>query len=138
MNTFFIILFHLISDLNANTPIRVNVEAGIDFGQVISGSGSITIPPGNNPSSPSARFEVSGERRTAYTMILPETVNMTHQSNSSQIITLRDFTTNPEKSDGFIGNNGRQRIYVGATIDIPINIVSGEYKGFIELEVVYH
>lgn len=121
------------------SPIEIRPEASLEFGVIVANSGPITIPPETSPSSNSARFLVRGEKRSAYTIILPASAQMSHVSFPNDQISFSNFQSNPEEgANGFLGNNGRQRVYVGATMEnVAANLMAGEYQGNFSVEVIY-
>lgn len=133
---FFIIFW--VQGLLAQTPISIQNEASLDFGTVLAGS-TLTIPPGNNPSSDSARFEVTGEKRTAYTIILPTSGVVRHNTQTQFEIALSGFQSNPpEGNNGLLAPNGKQKLWVGATLGpVPFSTPAGNYSGSFVVEVIY-
>ena len=122
----------------AQDPLVIENLAGIEFGTVTAGT-TVTVAPGDNPSSDGAQFRVSGERRAAYIIILPTQAQMNHTVfGETHYIPINSFTSNPaEGANGQLTNNGRQNLYVGATAIVPYSIPAGTYAGSFTVEVVY-
>lgn len=119
--------------------IEIRPEADLEFGIIVANSGPVTVAPDTSPSAPSARFLTRGEKRTSYTIILPDTAQMSHVNFPNDQISFSNFQSNPEEgANGYLGNNGRQRVYVGATVEnIPANLRPGQYQGSFSVEVIY-
>lgn len=117
-------------------PLSVHLEAGMDLGTLVSGDGSRKIEAGNSPSSRGARFRIEGEPFSTFSFVLPDQVRLTHVQHSSNQIILTNFTSNPSSRNGALDSNGKQIIYVGATITVGSQVYPGEYKGAIPIEVL--
>jgi len=117
--------------------ISITQRSDMSFGTVVAGSGPYVVAPGTGESNQNASFRVEGARNTAFTIILPTTATVSLNGAGVFNITVSNFTSFPVGT-GFLPNNRRADIYVGARIaSVPITTPGGSYRGNFSVEVVY-
>jgi len=128
-------------------PLSVSKLADLDFGAMSVGSagGTAVVNPrsqartvsgdvieeGGNVSA--AAFEVSGQNRLRYDIILPSSLTL-HSGSSSMVVD--SFTTNKRGNRGRL-RGGRDTFRVGATLNVAGNQASGTYVGVFDVTVAY-
>ena len=117
--------------------ISVQLDRGLELGTLVSGDGIKVIDPNRGDLNDSARFKVFGEPNTSFTFVLPERVNLSHASQPANQLIIADFTSMPANRVGTLNSNGESYIYVGGSVSIPTEILPGEYRGHISVEVLY-
>jgi hypothetical protein len=123
------------------TPIAITQVSNLEFGTLFTGDPSGVIAAGTSETATNASFLVTGEASTAYTITLPNWINMTTPGGSGTTFKIKvdNFTSYPaEGANGQLDGSGQQSVYVGATrAAIATNQVSGAYSGSFTVEVVY-
>lgn len=142
------------------SPLGIESVAELDFGMLrggrsagaveIGASGSIAASGGvellAGPARHPARFEVSGEPNRAYTMSMPQTVQVAPQgapadSAAHRPVTLTSVNSGGGASSGNAGRldaNGADTIFVGGRITVPAQMPAGRYTVELPVSVAYN
>ena len=132
-----LLCFTYISCITFNAfALGISNRSGLNFGSLIGGDPSKTIVPDIQETEFNASFEVKGKKNTVYTIILPQSMIL---SNGAQAeLTVNNFTSYPaEGNNGQTDVNGKQKVYVGATLQaIPNLQPSGNYTGSFVVEII--
>ena len=120
-------------------PLRIKSISDLNFGILTQGDGPKIVGPQNLENATNASFEAKGDAYTAYTIILPISATISLNGRGRSPITISNFVSNPsEGANGLLSRNGKQIIYVGATLSaIPVNQPSGDYTGDYVVEILY-
>jgi len=135
--------------VNIVRPISLNTKSGMQFGDISSkeSAGTVVLTPrGSRVStggasikstlaSAPAAFEVQGEPNTTYTISLPKSVVMTGLESKSMVVD--NFTSLPAVS-GLADSNGKQMLYVGATLNVGSKQEPGPYAGTMIVIINYN
>lgn len=121
------------------TPIGINKEVDLDFGNIAPGTnpGTVMLKPDGSrvisggASLPSvtgtvsaATFEITGAPGYTYSITLPgEAVTL---SNGTENMTVAQFTSQPA-GNGMLGPSGSDEVAVGATISVGASQPLGDY-----------
>lgn len=115
--------------------ISIEKVTDLDFGSAYEGSQSETI---NATNSNAANFLVQGEPGKAFSVVLPEKVELHPANNTTKdSISVSQFTSLPSQT-GRMDKNGKTSLKVGATRSpISKNQEKGEYAGQFTITVTY-
>ena len=120
----------------------------LDFGEVGSGTspGAVVLPPqggrsgtggvtlGKQGDPGSARFEIRGIPRTAFSFALPGSMYLTSGANSMLVDTFTSHTG----GNGTLDGDGETWLRVGATLRVGANQVAGDYTGTFAVTVTFN
>ena len=120
--------------------LQIKKISDLDFGEASPGDAAKSIAPGSSENRENASFEVAGEPRRSYQIILP-------QKNSVKLVTgaggphreilIEDFKSSPAKV-GVLDGNGKGMVFVGATREaLSSRLKTGDYLGQFYVTVVY-
>lgn len=126
--------------------IAIDRTGDLGFGSIVAGNagGSVTVAPngdrnaggdvalGSAVGAGAARFTVSGDPLSAFSVILPASTNLVDGGASMVVDT---FTSSPSGS-GALGAGGTAEIKVGATLRVGAGQESGAYSGTFDVTVV--
>lgn len=120
-----------------------NAVAGVSLGTVVistsgnrTSTGGVILPSALAGTISQAKFETSGAANQAYAITLPATATLTSSSNTMIVDT---FTSNPTiASGGTLSVDGKQDIYVGATLNVGASQPAGNYTGTFDITVAYN
>lgn len=118
------------------SAIKIVNDSDLDFGEAEQGADALEIAPSD---AGAAQFSVSGQKNTAYSITLPESVTMTVDGGGSadKEIQVTSFTSDPTGT-GDLGETGTQELHVGATrAALSATQEAGDYTGSFEVTVVY-
>lgn len=143
-------------------PLTVHEEETLQFGQIRSSktqSGTVVITPQNvrfatggaslaavnnqnNIFHQRAEFQVDGPTNNAFTYTLSANTAEHDNGSSNPNLQITDpigFSVNLglEGLQGELGNDGKDTIYVGATLQVPSKAKNGKYEGEIIIMVDY-
>ena len=137
-------------------PLTVAMVADLRFGALASGDipGTVTVPtqgtrfPGGgaillgNANFGPAEFAVTGQPDATYTIMLPDSVTIQHDSGANpdllaDTLTSLSTTFGVQGTTGKVGLDGTDSVYVGATLQVPANASNGNYSGEITITVAY-
>jgi hypothetical protein len=96
--------------------------------------GVVLLSPG---SGSAARFDVSGDANQVYAIALPANGSVSLSRDGANVMPLTDFTSSPAGS-GLLNPLGRQRISVGARLNVSSQQPSGNYQGSFVIHVDYN
>ncbi len=137
MKFIFSVFLFVVSTAAWSQAISIDQRSDMSFGTVVAGSGPYVVASGTGETAQNASFRVQGARNTAFTIILPTTSTVSLNGAGVYNITVSNFTSFPVGT-GFLPNNRRQDIYIGARIAlVPITTPGGSYRGNFSVEVVY-
>ena len=140
---------------NANTTviqaISISRTAHMNFGSVVAGGslGTVVLPASASPTRSAtggttlgsatvvsaAIFAISGEPNNTYAITLPSSpVTITDGTNN---MTVSNFTSSPGGT-GTLNGSGLETVYVGGTLNVAANQVSGIYSGSFSVTVTYN
>ena len=127
-------------------PITISNSVELNFGTLAVSStipGTVTIEPSSNRTKTggvtlpavtgtvsAAKFTVTGEGTSTYSITLPTTVNLTY---NGWVLIANDFTSTPSGIGTLSG--GTQDIYVGATLSLGAGQLPGLYTNASDLAV---
>ncbi|HEY0141981.1 MAG TPA: DUF4402 domain-containing protein [Thermoanaerobaculia bacterium] len=131
------------------TPITITKLADLNFGSLVAGplAGTVVVDPASartatggvslvNSAFGAAQFNVTGEPLTAYTITLPNAIQITHTTNNALSMVVNTFTSDPSGT-GTLSALGAQQLNVGATLNVGANQGSGLYTGTFNVTVAY-
>lgn len=135
-------------EVNITSNINLVAQNGIVFGDISSSSipGTVTIGTdssrvttggvtvNSNISATPAVYEVSGDANATYSVTLPESVVLTSVAGDSMVV--NKFTSIPG-NDGQLDSSGRQKVNVGATLNVDSFQPFGAYRGVMSTTVDY-
>lgn len=132
-------------------PIGVTATTNLDFGRFMSGgstgtiavsaagsasvTGGVTEITGNVPVA--AKFDVTGEATTGFSISMPATVTLTNTTgggNETMVVTLAKDAVATAGS-GTLDGSGKLSVYVGGSLAVGMNQVSGLYKNTTDFTV---
>ena len=106
----------------------------LEFGSAVQGEEALDISPG---AVAGAQFSVAGQPGHAYSIVLPESIQMTTPGNPADSILISRFRSLPART-GNLNSSGTDTIAVGATrAAVKTNATSGEYSGEFTVTVTY-
>lgn len=134
--------------VNIVRPISMITKSGMQFADISSkeSAGTVVLSPSGSRlstggasikstlASAPAAFEVQGEPNSAYSISLPKSVVMTKSEGKSMVV--NNFTSLPAAS-GLTDSNGKQMLYVGATLNIGSKQEPGPYAGTMIVRINY-
>jgi hypothetical protein len=121
---------------NFAAPIAIVNNSALNFGSIVAGSATKIVPPGSSENASNASFRVTGDANTAYTISLPSTITLLKNGTGPESITVNALNSNPTVT-GTIQSNGRQNLYVGGSLSVPMATNRGNYTGTFTVDVVY-
>lgn len=134
------------------TPIKIQQDQALEFGDIISGTNVVTIAPdgirtatdptllltltaltagGRTPQA--AQFSVEGEKNLSYTVNIDESATLT-RAGGGGTMTIDNFQHN---STGTLDTSGKDTFNVGADLTVSANQASGVYEGTYTVTVAY-
>jgi hypothetical protein len=136
---------------NIITPISITKNLDMSFGNIAvnptNPGGTVTLP-ASSPATrtftggitlpavtglvQAAKFTVSGEGTSAYTITIPGTITITSGTNNMAIVPV----SNPSGAGALVG--GSQIIYVGGTLTVAPAQAVGAYTGNFDVTVNYN
>ena len=117
-------------DISAsNTPGTIVLNP--DGSRQATGGASFSSTAGSGP----AVFDVAGEPNTTYAITLPITVILTEPNGGSMVV--NDFTSQPDGT-GLTDTGGQQSLFVGATLNVGSNQITGSYSGIMSVTIGYN
>lgn len=117
-------------------PISITKNSDLNFGSIVAGSSTKVIAPGNSENSENASFTVQGDSNVFFTIILPSTTIIFLNGSGPQSLQVNAFVSNPANTSR-LTVNGFRRIFVGASLNVPLTATRGNYNGAFTVEVVY-
>lgn len=129
--------------------ITVRQLSSIEFGSFVSeqGGGSVTISPVgarftsgnisvmNSGFSGGAEFEIIGQPEEVVTLFLPDRVTLDRNGGKAGAV-ITNLTSSPADTLT-LDAQGRGRVKVGGTLQLPGNVVPGNYSGVFDIDVRY-
>ena len=143
------VLYLATREANAK-PISISPQDDLAFGRVagdVATTGAVSVSAATGAKSVSggafdfggvharARFIVSGDKNTAYIITLPSSITAT-DSGGPGSTTIDNFASNPSGTGVFPGN-GRDTLFVGATMNLGVGQSAGSYSGVFSVIVEY-
>ncbi|UCB55240.1 MAG: DUF4402 domain-containing protein [Thiotrichales bacterium] len=136
-------------EANIVSTISIVAQNGIVFGDIAASSipGTVTVSTdgsrtstggasiNSNTSGTPANFEVAGDPNALYMVTLPTSIVIT--SSAGDTITVNNFTSSPS-ANGQLDSSGRQRLIVGATMNVGSFQPFGAYQGTMATTVEYN
>ena len=141
------------------TPISLQkLPQDLNFGQIASGpvAGSVTVVPNKSGKDlvtvsgvtlvssahvSDARFRVSGEAGAQYVVTLPGSATVQSPGGASMLLDVFASAPGSTGSVSFVGtlssSNGRDDLYVGATLHVSVAQPAGVYTGTFAVTVAY-
>lgn len=130
-------------------PITITNTVDLNFGDVINGTGYVTISTVSVRSSDyqafsgtqvgtvsAASFDITGEAGYTYAITLPSTdVTLTETGTDDMIVNA--FVSDPATT-GTLDVNGEGIVLVGATLNVVTGQAPGEYTGSFDVTVAYN
>lgn len=134
----FILMCFAISLNSFAIPISIVNTQDLNFGTLAQGDAPKVIRPLKSDSN-NARFDVSGDSNSVYTIILPTAMSITRFGSGSFPLQVTNFDSRPAAgANGKLDKKGKDTIYVGATLEqIPVNQPGGGYSGSFIIDVIY-
>ena len=136
---------------NIITPISIAKDLNMSFGNIAvnptSPGGTVTLPAASSSTRSftggitltavtglvqAAKFTVTGEGTSAYTVTIPGTISIASGTNTMSIVPV----SNPNGSGALVG--GTQDIYVGGTLTVGATQAVGIYSGTFNVTVNYN
>lgn len=134
------------------TPLTITKKVDMSFGNVVAGSGigtviltttgtrtstgGVILPSAIPGTITEAKFETTGAANQTYSITLPTSATLTSSSNT---MTVNNFISNPTvASGGILNSDGKQDIYVGATLNVGAAQAAGSYSGNFSVTVAYN
>lgn len=122
-------------------PLTIEQVSNLEFPEAAAGSEAFEVDPGEMESGNNASFLVSGEANMAFNIVLPNDgdVNLSNPQQLEQKIAVTGFKSYPAAgSNGLIGENGQQKIFVGARrAQLSQQQTPGYYVDSFVVEIVY-
>lgn len=142
-------------------PVRAVPRADLSFGATVVGvaaAGSVEVAPDGSPAryGDSAKagcagssdclphravFDVSGEPRRSYRVVLPETViaNGTRTGVGLPVseLRMRSLNASSEAGGGWLDDTGRDRFFVGGTLRVPAGTLPDTFRADLPVIVTY-
>lgn len=128
----------LVSINSYSKPIKLTQVQDLEFGILVQGDSSKIISPNtNNPNS--AVFDVTGDKNTSYSILLPTQMSISLNGSGSNPIIINNFKSIPAAgANGLLDKKGRQTIGVGATLtSVNVTQPPGNYFGTFTVDVIY-
>lgn len=139
-------------------PISVAKNTDLNFGNIAVGATGGTVEytatgvrtatggvklPAVTGSPAVAKFTVSGEGNSAYTMTFSASTEIANTSDNTKKMTISLFTTslggtNVGTLSGIAGASGSQEVTVGATLTVDAAQLAGQYQGTFPVTVNYN
>lgn len=131
------------------TPLKIQQDQALEFGDIISGTNVVTITPdgsrtatdptllltlaagGRTPQA--AGFSVKGEKNLSYTVNIDASATLT-RAGGGGTMTINTFQHN---STGTLDASGEDTFNVGADLTVGANQASGVYEGTYTVTVAY-
>jgi len=134
--------------VNIVRPISMMTKSGMQFADISSkeSAGTVVLSPRGSRlstggasikstlASAPAAFEVQGEPNSTYSISLPKSVVMTKLEGKSMVV---DKFTSLPAATGLTDSNGKQMLYVGATLNIGSKQEPGPYAGTMIVRINY-
>lgn len=115
--------------------IAVNTDSAVTF------TGGVTAAPGGATAA-AAKFSVTGEPNATYTIAYAPTVTLTGPGTAMTLTQVSDLTgaggAATLVATGTLSGTGAQSIFVGGSLAVGANQVSGAYTGNITATVAYN
>ena len=131
------------------TPLTIENNQGLEFGDIIAGANTITITTDGDRSATNedaflvttdvtrtpqaAKFTVNGEADLSYTLVIDLIAPLT-QVDGTATMTINNFDHN---ATGKLSGSGAEVFNVGADLIVGASQASGVYKGTFEVTVTY-
>lgn len=136
-------------DANIIKSIGMTTLNGLSFGDISAGptSGTVIMTPAgsrtatggttinSSTSGNPSTFDVVGEPNASFTITLPASVLLSNAASNT--MTVDNFTSSPTPT-GVLDNNGQQKLFVGATLNVSANQPFGTYTGQMSVTVDYN
>jgi len=130
------------TDMKFGTIIRptlgagsVTVPAAAGTGRTMTGTGVAALNSGGNASA--AKFTLDGEGGQVVSVTVPGTFSMASGQNSLTVTTSKDIGATITLS-GALGDAGTKVFYVGGSVPIADDTVSGAYEGTFTVTASYN
>lgn len=139
-----------------NQVLQANSQSILNFGKVISGSGTVVVNTKNKRKKSHgveidkssyysvAEFNVSGAPNQRYTVQLPSVLyfDVQNQNGSTGTLKVNNFKSyslncRSRNGRGTLDSSGKDTLFVGARLIVPNNVVTGIYKGPVPLNISY-
>lgn len=119
-------------------PIAIEWTQDLNFGTLVQGDSAKRVRPAKGEPN-NARFDVTGDKNTAYTIILPVSFDITRNGSGSFPLQVKNLKSKPaEGANGLLNKKGKQTLYIGARLQkIPQNQAGGNYSGTFTVDVIY-
>ena len=131
------------------TPLTIENNQGLEFGDIIAGANTITITTDGDRSATNedaflvttdvtrtpqaAKFTVNGEADLSYTLVIDLIAPLT-QVDGTATMTINNFNHN---ATGKLSGSGAEVFNVGADLIVGASQASGVYEGTFEVTVTY-
>ena len=131
------------------TPLTIENNQGLEFGDIIAGANKITITTAGARSATNedaflvttgvtrtpqaAQFTVNGEANLSYTLVIDPSATLT-QVDGTATMTINNFGHN---ATGTLSGSGAEVFNVGADLIVGASQASGVYEGTFEVTVTY-
>jgi len=138
------------ANMNAQivTAISITKVADLRFADIVpgAGNGTVRMTPagvrtrtgtttlGNGATASPASFQVAGQANAAYSIVLPNSINV---SNGVQTMVVNTWRSTPN-NNGNLGATGSQVLNVGATCRVGANQAVGIYTASFNVTVTYN
>lgn len=136
-------------EANIISIISIATRNGLSFGDISSSAsaGTVILTPGGSRGTSGgatintasghapATFDLEGTPNASYAISLPLSVELS--DGASNTMSVEQFTSSPLGS-GVLDNNGRQTLYVGASLNVNDNQPYGSYSGQMVVTVAYN
>lgn len=136
-------------------PVAIAKNVDLDFGAIASpssagtvvvaasSSGTRSVTNGvvlvNTDTGSAAKFTVTGESGTSYTLTLPSAAaTITHTVDNTKTMTIDTWTSSLAALDGGSLASGTEVVYVGGTLNMGAAQTAGSYSGSFSVSVEYN
>lgn len=126
----------IVSNYVEAIPINITYVSDLNFGPIIAGSSTKTIPPGSSDNGDNASFTVTGDPNTSYNIALPSSITILKNGTGPESLVVNSITSNPSNV-GLLSPSGSQLLLIGGSLNVPIATTRGDYTGVFTVDVVY-
>ena len=138
-------------DATVLTPIAITKNENLNFGQLLAGtsagtvvleatleaarsaSGGVSLPASNSGTVTAAKFTITGQVGSTYTITLPESA-VELDGPSAATMSVDTFTSSIVSPATIV--EGGSALYVGATLNVGVNQAAGTYSAVSGLPVI--
>ena len=132
------LVFFLYSSYAFSQAIGISQVSNLNFPGGLPGDARYTIPPGTSENAENASFLITVSANTAYSIDLPRSANMQHETTGDTIKVDQFNSTPAEGNNGLLDSSGNQMLYIGARrAKLTNNQDVGNYSISFTITVVY-